>query len=382
MRIVLSLDGDGVRGLSTAVIVDALVTAVGRRIGRKLEAFQIFDIIGGTSTGGLLAIMLGRFRIPSDKALNAYLDLSKTLFTNKYHFFKQKQHLIRPGTQSVLTEPEPEAHSLEQELKALAKTHLDDEEEPFWDTDIESPNVFVISTLISNDRMRPAIIRSYPTRRITNPVIKNNLKTWEAMCATAARLRYTNVSDASAEPSGRLVDGSIKKSNPIKEIFYECRSLYHINDPMMMVSIGSGAAPNLDATTRLEFRDMAENVLASERSAASVGAKFEYDERDIMGTEWLKYFRFCDPGLADCGLEEFGERDRIEACTRRYLGTGEAGQRFQECVEAIARVVMGERLPDSVGRPGDGYDGIMPYTPGYADGYVCASGGLKRKRPG
>lgn len=226
--------------------------------------------------------------------------------------------------------------------------------------------------------MRPAIIRSYPTRRITNPVIKNNLKTWEAMCATAAGLRYTNLSDTSAEPSGLLVDGSIKKSNPIKEIFYECRSLYHINDPMMMVSIGTGAAPDLDATTRLEYRDMAENVLASERSASGVGAKFEYDERDIMGTEWLKYYRFTDPGLAGCGLEEFGERERIEECTRWYLGSGEAGQRFLECVEAIARVVMGERLMEA----GGGYDGFVPQAQGYVDVHGLAGVGLKRKRPG
>jgi patatin-like phospholipase/acyl hydrolase len=141
MRIVLSLDGDGVRGLSAAVIVDALVTAVSKRIGRKLEPYQIFDIIGGTSTGGLLAIMLGRLRIPSEKALSAYLDLSRTLFTNKCHFFKQKQHLIRPGTQDTLSEPEPEAQSLEKELKALARPHLENEEELFWDTRGDSPNV-------------------------------------------------------------------------------------------------------------------------------------------------------------------------------------------------------------------------------------------------
>ena len=239
--------------------------------------------------------------------------------------------------------------------------------------------------------MRPAVIRSYPTRRITNPVIKSTLKTWEAMCATAAGLRYTNPDDPAAEPSGLLVDGSIKKSNPIKDVFFECRSLYHINDPMLIVSIGTGAAPYLDPTTRSEFRDMAENVLASERNANGASAKFEWDERDILGSEWLKYFRFNDPGLAACGLEEGGERDRIEDMTRGYLEDrfGEmAGQRFQECVEAIARVVMGDRAPDFVGAgtgsvAGGGALG-SPRTPSTATGFgelhPVAQARLKRKR--
>jgi len=143
MRIVLSIDGDGVRGLSAAVIVDALVSAIGKRIGRKMEPYQIFDIIGGTSTGGLLAIMLGRLRMPSTEALNAYLSLSRTLFTNKIHFFKQKQHLIRPGNQAQLAQeiPNDQAQSLEDELKGLVRSYVDHEEEPFWDAKVDSPHV-------------------------------------------------------------------------------------------------------------------------------------------------------------------------------------------------------------------------------------------------
>ena len=250
--------------------------------------------------------------------------------------------------------------------------------------------------------MRPAVVRSYPTRRITNPVIKSSLKIWEAMCATAAGLRYTNPDDPAAEPSGLLVDGSIKKSNPIKDVFFECRSLYHINDPMLIVSIGTGAAPYLDPTTRSEFRDMAENVHASERNANGASAKFEWDERDILGSEWLKYFRFNDPGLAACGLEEVVERERIESMTRRYLEeiVGEmAGQRFLECVEAIARVVMGERVPEGLGNGcsggvgtgmggggGQGGGGMTsPRTPtgsvgGFGDLHPVAQARLKRKR--
>lgn len=42
-----------------------------------------FDLIGGTSTGGLLAIVLGRLRMTIEECRNAYLTLSKEAFQVK-----------------------------------------------------------------------------------------------------------------------------------------------------------------------------------------------------------------------------------------------------------------------------------------------------------
>ncbi|KAF2205129.1 FabD/lysophospholipase-like protein [Delitschia confertaspora ATCC 74209] len=413
MKILLSLDGDGIRGLSAAMTVDALVKAVSKRIGRRLEPYQIFDIIGGTSTGGLLAIMLGRLRMPSDTAVDAYLKLSKTMFKNKSHFFKHKQHLLRVGSQLGLAEPLSDQESLEWELKKLVGEYLKDGEELFWDTRPDSPNIFVISTHVFQSRLRPALIRSYSTRRITNPVLKPTLKTWEAMCATAAGLCYTNNDDPTAETSGLLVDGSIKKSNPVKDVFFECRSLYHINDPMMIVSVGAGGclevgtkegnnggernasnssnpegprpngvSPNFpstpNTTTSPEFKELAENIAACERHSKSTADKFEWDQHDILNTDWLKYFRFNDPGMATIGLEEYKERDGILASTMRYLqgADGEGSEKFKDCVEAIVRVLMRERdiaspAPNS-GTLANAVDSAVmptPTTPGLENGY-------------
>ena len=62
---ILSLDGGGVRGLSSLVILDEIMKEVRRR--DKLKEVPLpcdyFDLIGGTSTGGLIAIMLGRLRM-------------------------------------------------------------------------------------------------------------------------------------------------------------------------------------------------------------------------------------------------------------------------------------------------------------------------------
>lgn len=41
---------------------------------------EVFDMIGGTSTGGLIAIMLGRLQMSVDQVLDEYTVLSKDVF--------------------------------------------------------------------------------------------------------------------------------------------------------------------------------------------------------------------------------------------------------------------------------------------------------------
>jgi patatin-like phospholipase/acyl hydrolase len=62
---VLSLDGGGVRGLSSLLILKEIMAEIGRSAGSAQDALpcEYFDLIGGTSTGGLIALMLGRLRM-------------------------------------------------------------------------------------------------------------------------------------------------------------------------------------------------------------------------------------------------------------------------------------------------------------------------------
>jgi patatin-like phospholipase/acyl hydrolase len=65
---ILSLDGGGVRGVSSLYMLKELMAQVKRerRVDHPneppstLRPCDVFDLICGTSTGGLIAIMLGR----------------------------------------------------------------------------------------------------------------------------------------------------------------------------------------------------------------------------------------------------------------------------------------------------------------------------------
>jgi len=59
---VLTFDGGGVRGLSSLLILREIMETIERETdadGTPLPC-EYFDLIGGTGSGGLIAIMLGR----------------------------------------------------------------------------------------------------------------------------------------------------------------------------------------------------------------------------------------------------------------------------------------------------------------------------------
>jgi hypothetical protein len=99
----LSLDGGGIRGLSTLFILKNIMDRLNRERDYAnlppVKPCEVFDLIGGTSTGGfvrnvfsfsalantssLIAIMLGRLGLGVDECISAYIELMKTIFEDK-----------------------------------------------------------------------------------------------------------------------------------------------------------------------------------------------------------------------------------------------------------------------------------------------------------
>ena len=68
---ILSLDGGGVRGISSLYILKEVMAQIAREYKEENpdapepspRPCEYFDLICGTSTGGLIALMLGRLRM-------------------------------------------------------------------------------------------------------------------------------------------------------------------------------------------------------------------------------------------------------------------------------------------------------------------------------
>jgi hypothetical protein len=132
-KVLLSLDGDGIRGLSTILLVESLVNAICSKMGRRADPFQIFDLICGTSTGGILAIMLGRLRMRAHKAREAYMQISRAMFNDKRAFFVSLDPHAPP--------PPNDMQSLESSIEEVITNEGGNVDDVFFDARPDSANV-------------------------------------------------------------------------------------------------------------------------------------------------------------------------------------------------------------------------------------------------
>ena len=112
---ILSLDGGGVRGISSLYILKELMAQVSRQRSHDhptepraiVRPCDVFDLICGTSTGGLIALMLGRLEmVCSPRETQLILRALMILSKHTKHSLRRSSHQNRKGPQqSSITIP-------------------------------------------------------------------------------------------------------------------------------------------------------------------------------------------------------------------------------------------------------------------------------------
>ena len=182
---VLAIDGGGVRGLSSLLILKQIMDQLQRTVGLKsmlLRPWQIFDVICGTSTGGLIAIMLGRLRMTIDEAIEHYRALCKSVFGSPKWFGGLRNKLF--GT------PIYKSSKLEKRIKRIAKrsnaTYYNGEAllyEPKTEKlDGVYCHTFVVAIRKSQAAAPPELFTSYSP--------EDSYKIWESARATTATAEF------------------------------------------------------------------------------------------------------------------------------------------------------------------------------------------------
>ncbi|CAE6422524.1 unnamed protein product [Rhizoctonia solani] len=81
----LSLDGGGITGLSSLLIIKEIMLGIQGK--QRLEAVpkpcEHFDIIAGTGTGAISAVMLGRLQMSVDEAITSYVKQMGAVFSER-----------------------------------------------------------------------------------------------------------------------------------------------------------------------------------------------------------------------------------------------------------------------------------------------------------
>lgn len=110
---VLSLDSGGVGILPTLFILEHLMRRVALERGQiePIRPCQIFDLIGGTGLGGLVAIMLGRLRMSVHDCIEEYLKLFRSFIPPRgaqriTNFFRDETKALEGALRELVSQRE------------------------------------------------------------------------------------------------------------------------------------------------------------------------------------------------------------------------------------------------------------------------------------
>lgn len=83
----LALDGGGVRGIVALVMLDELMKRVKTKKGltEMPRPVDYFELAAGTSTGGIIGIMLFRLRMTVQDTIDEYFKIGKDVFSPKIY---------------------------------------------------------------------------------------------------------------------------------------------------------------------------------------------------------------------------------------------------------------------------------------------------------
>ncbi|CAN9312297.1 unnamed protein product [Alternaria alternata] len=284
---ILSLDGGGVRGI---VILEVL-RQIQQELGGRIKVQEFFDLIVGTSTGGILALGLGVKNWQVDHCRELFLRMVERAFTPK--FFGG----VTLGTNKYHTKPLEEAFSEcfkhETMFGGIRETPLASACKVAVTSATETAEQAVILT--NYNRADDEQI-GYQLIRPDDP--KNELLIREAARATSAAPTYFKPFRNPRTKEG-YVDGAVFNNNPVRIANYESKLLWPDADqrpPDILLSIGTGqhgADTNnfLEASRydsrRFQIRKMINQVKPTPRVKQSIPVLRAFPEVE----SWLTIFK-------------------------------------------------------------------------------------------
>lgn len=217
---VLSIDGGGIRGIIPAMVLAEIEKTTGKSIAES------FDLIAGTSTGGILALALtipgdgGKPRYTAEDLIALYEKEGSRIFSRSlWH----KIHAI--GT---LAEERYPADGIEEVLdQYFGETELKEALKPILISSYEIERRFPF--FFRSERAKKRSDYNYPMKKVAR--------------ATSAAPTYFEPLQLSTENAGEyyaLVDGGVFANNPAMCAYAEiCAEHREVKD-FLLVSLGTG----------------------------------------------------------------------------------------------------------------------------------------------
>ncbi|CAL9234281.1 unnamed protein product [Arabidopsis halleri] len=203
---ILSIDGGGIRGIIPATILSFLESELQKLDGEGARLADYFDVIAGTSTGGLVTAMLtapnkeGRPLFAANEIKDFYLEHCPKIFPQDQFPFSTAKNLVKS-----LTGPKYDGHYLHQLIK-----------EKLGDTRLDQTLTNVVIPSFDIKHLQPTIFTTYEVK--TNP-LKNALLA-DISISTSAAPTYLPAHHFQTQDSAgnvkefNLIDGGVAANNP------------------------------------------------------------------------------------------------------------------------------------------------------------------------
>ncbi|THX83485.1 FabD/lysophospholipase-like protein [Aureobasidium pullulans] len=284
-----------------------------------IKPCDVFDLIGGTSTGGLIAIMLGRLEMSVDECIKAYSGLIATVFGVQLSKI--------PMNWRGKVKPRFDSAKLEAAVKQVISQSGVPDDTMFDDGIERGCKTFVCSI----DRYTKAMVR---LRSYSLPDEQNVPATicQAALATSAATTFFAPVSIGKRS----FADGAFGANNPVDEVEGEATNIWSPEmrelQPLVkcFISIGTGN-PGIQA-----FEDGVPGFLGG--TVPQIATETEATDRKFIA-RWARhfdekrYFRFnVEQGLQGVGLAEFEMEGAIQAASEAYLTHTGQKSRVRDCV--------------------------------------------------
>ncbi|CAH0002929.1 unnamed protein product [Clonostachys byssicola] len=320
----LSLDGGGIRGLSSLIILRHLMKQVDSQNPPK--PCEYFDLIGGTSTGGLIAIMLGRLRMSVDECIDKYKKLSARVFQIKRH----KMNLLGRGRDFMGANGKYDSEGLADAFKSEAKD-LEGDGNAAILSSLDGCKIFVCTQAKSlNATIR---IRSYKNPTAVDNLSIRECKIWEAARATSAASGFFDPIKIGNET---FVDGATGCNNPVEEVWREANSRWSDLRQRIQCVVSIGTGQRKPRPFGDDLRQIGKTLITTATETEETERRFS--ENHIVNGLQGRYFRFSvDRGLDGVKLDDVDKLDTVQAATEVYLGGDHVQRRLRLFVESKMR---------------------------------------------
>ncbi|KAF1979185.1 FabD/lysophospholipase-like protein, partial [Bimuria novae-zelandiae CBS 107.79] len=264
--------------------------------------WEIFDMIGGTSTGGYELLfdcnMLGSLRLSIDECLKCYEELADKIFAPK---LKSKGALkwINAEAGGMWFNGKDLKNSIKHLLRRLSL----DSDIPFRQDEEQECKVQVMnkfSAANESNRIRTRCLFH------TDTVGQQNYECsiWEAARATSAAPPYFGPVTFRGANAATFVDGAVRANNPINLVMRDARNVWSTQIIGCVLSIGTGKVHIKGLIEKnAKLHDIVKTMVKMASDAEATARSFKMSEKELAAAGI--YHRFnVEHGMGEVELSD------------------------------------------------------------------------------